>query len=273
MGTRLGRVVALTVFFTVACVPAGAPLGSQPAPASSPGAAPRASRIAPPTDSDSGAGFHRVLLEAEDFAVESGWRAIAVGEGNYMVDSIGASHVSGGRLLHAPGDAGGALARTDLEVPVAGRYKLWARYEYPYPQYSVPFEVAIEQGGQTVFRQVYGRREANRLWFFGKPDAPWQDFPHGVEGLVAEAYPADLAAGPAHLSLAALVEDGPQADRNVDFLFLTDDLEDTFRARGVRAYPLLDEVGWAASGRTFIRLTNPPEAGAAVSFEAQYAIN
>ena len=58
--------------------------------------------------------------------------------------------------------------------------ELWARYEYPYPEYSVPFEVAVEQGGRTIFQQFYGRRGASRLWFFGRPDGPWQDFPNGV---------------------------------------------------------------------------------------------
>src|SRR5204862_1097180 len=96
---------------------------------------------------------------------------------------------------------------------------------------------------------------------------------NGVEGLPAESFLVELAAGPARISITALREPGPQADRNLDFLFLTDDLEDSFRARGVRAYPLLDEIGWAASGRTFIRLTNPPDARSDVSYEAQYAVN
>src|SRR5689334_8142721 len=51
-----------------------------------------------------GGEFHRTLVEAEDLKIERGWRDIAVGEGNYMVDSIGASHVSGGRMLQAPAD-------------------------------------------------------------------------------------------------------------------------------------------------------------------------
>src|SRR4051794_38374413 len=62
--------------------------------------------------------FRRVLLEAERFVGE-GWRPIAVGNGNYMVDAIGASHVSGGRLLHADAGAVGATARAELTVPGA----------------------------------------------------------------------------------------------------------------------------------------------------------
>ena len=71
-----------------------------------------------------GTGPRRVLLEAERFATDGGWRPIAVGQGNYMVDTIGASHVSGGRLLHADAAAVGATARADLTPPGPGRYKL-----------------------------------------------------------------------------------------------------------------------------------------------------
>ena len=71
-----------------------------------------------------GTGSRRVLLEAERFATDGGWRPIAVGQGNYMVDTIGASHVSGGRLLHADAAAVGATARADLTPPGPGRYKL-----------------------------------------------------------------------------------------------------------------------------------------------------
>src|SRR5205085_1922483 len=151
---------------------------------------------------------------------------------------IGASHVSGGRLLHAAADADGGRAWLDVNIPLAARYKLWARYEYPYPEYAVPFQISIEQAGRLVFSQLYGRRQANRLWSFGKPDAAWQDGQGGVEGLAAEAFMADLDAAPARITLTSLRETGPQADRNLDFLLLTDDLEDTFRSRGIRAYPL-----------------------------------
>ena len=40
-----------------------------------------------------------VAVEAEDFTVESGWRVVKNGAGNYMVDIIGFQHLSGERLL------------------------------------------------------------------------------------------------------------------------------------------------------------------------------
>jgi hypothetical protein len=218
-----------------------------------------------------------VLLEAERFTVDgpgdTGWRPIAVGEGNYMVDAIGASHVSGGRLLHAAVGSIGATARSDLTVPGEGRYKLWVRYEYPYPTYAVPFEVTVEQAGAVVLRATYGQRDATRMWFFRRPDAAWQDFENGVEGLVAEASWLDLRAGRATVTMRVVAAEGEAADRNVDALFLTDDLDDSFRGRGERLYPVLDEFGRAAGGRTWVRLANPPESGRSVQFSAQHTIN
>ncbi|MBA2450491.1 MAG: hypothetical protein H0V51_20945, partial [Chloroflexi bacterium] len=191
----------------------------------------------------------------------------------YMVDSIGASHVSGGMLLHAPADATGARASLERPIPRDGRYKVWARYEYPYRDYHVLFQVSIEQPGRAPIRLEYGRPEATRLWFFNLPDAPWHDLAHGVEGLVGEARLAELAAGSATVTLEAIGNPEPAANRNLDLLFLTTDLEDGFRGRGARAYPLLDEIGAAAAGRTFLRITNPADSGESFHVEARYSIN
>src|SRR5689334_7151301 len=49
----------------------------------------------PPPSPEAGSSVTRILMEAEDFIPDGpGWRAIQVGQGNYMVDSIGASHIS-----------------------------------------------------------------------------------------------------------------------------------------------------------------------------------
>ena len=216
----------------------------------------------------------RLLLEAEDFTPQGpGWSPIGVGQGNYMVDSIGASHVSGEALLHAPADAEGALASLDSVVPRTARYKLWARYEYPFRDYHVRFALAVEQPGREPLRLEYGRPDATRLWFFNLPDGPWNDLPNGVEGLVAEAQLVDLEAGPASFSLE--VVGGPElaANRNLDFLLLTTDLDDSFRGRGARAYPILDEAGAAAAGRAYLRITNPADSGESFHLEGHYTIN
>lgn len=41
-----------------------------------------------------------IAIEAEDFTVQAGWKAIRMGEGNYAVDIIGFMHTSGERFLH-----------------------------------------------------------------------------------------------------------------------------------------------------------------------------
>ena len=53
-----------------------------------------------------------VAIEAEDFTVESGWKVLKNGEGNYMVDVIGFNHISGERLLSidAKNEAASAFA-------------------------------------------------------------------------------------------------------------------------------------------------------------------
>ncbi|MCC7106925.1 MAG: hypothetical protein IT307_17465, partial [Chloroflexi bacterium] len=241
-----------------------------PLPPASPSPSPQISRRQPSVDT--GDGFQRILVEAEWLRSEQGWRSIAVGQGNYMVDSIGASHVSGGAELHAGSSESVARAVGSAAVPAPGRFRLWARYEYPYFEYSVAFQVTLRQGDR-VQSAIFGRRGAMRSWFFGLPDAPWQALPNGSEGLVAESHDVELQAGEVEVVLTLSHEPGPSADRNIDALFLTDDLADTFRSRGVKSYPLLDEFGWAAHGRFYARLTNPPDADRPVSFNAVYSIN
>src|ERR1700751_3183458 len=72
-----------------------------------------------------------LALEAEDFQVQSGWKVVQNGHGNYMVDAIGFNHISGERLLCVDGKDDTASAFLDVTLPEAGKYKLWARYEYP----------------------------------------------------------------------------------------------------------------------------------------------
>src|ERR1700676_3022956 len=72
-----------------------------------------------------------VALEAEDFRVESGWKVVKNGDGNYMVDVVGFNHISGERLLCVDGQNDDASAFMDFTVPETGKYRLWARYEYP----------------------------------------------------------------------------------------------------------------------------------------------
>lgn len=99
--------------------------------------------------------YHRLVLEAEEFRPRSGWKPLRNGQGNYMVDAIGASHFSNEQVLHAESNAAGAVAELETTIPAAGRYSVWAQYEAPLG-HNVCFEVAIEQAEGQVFRQTYG---------------------------------------------------------------------------------------------------------------------
>ena len=102
------------------------------------------------------ADIQRILIEGERFSSVAGaWRPIRVGEGNYFVDSIGAGHYSGGQMLHLGADESGAVA-TDTVIPRDGRYRIWARYDYPWRKTDATFQIRIEQDGGVVFTAVTG---------------------------------------------------------------------------------------------------------------------
>jgi hypothetical protein len=190
-----------------------------------------------------------------------------------MVDTIGASHISAGTVLHAPADAIGARAVYDTVVQRAGQYHLLTRYEYPFREYHVRVGITIEQPDQPPVQVEIGAPDATRSWFFGANDGAWHDFPAGVEGLVTESSPVDLVGGPMRVTLD--VHDGPEpaANRTLDLLLLTTDVDETYRSRGTRAYPILDEIGLATAGRVFMRITNPADSGESMNLEARYTIN
>ncbi|MFN8635992.1 MAG: beta-galactosidase trimerization domain-containing protein [Chloroflexota bacterium] len=235
----------------------------------------------PPPTPDTG-GVTRILLEAEDFVPDGavpgtspreGWRAIRVGQGNYMVDSIGASHVSGERFLYAPADCVGARATLETSIPKPGPYRLLARYEYPFREYHARMAITVEQAGRPPARVEIGAPGTTRAWFFNLDDAPWHDLPNGAEGLVMEGGQLDLVGGKARVSVEVLDGPEPAANRVLDLLLLTTDLEDSFKARGTRAYPILDELGVAAAGRAFMRITNPGDSGESFTVDARYTVN
>lgn len=71
-----------------------------------------------------------LAIEAEDFTIDSGWKVLQNGSGNYMVDIIGFNHISGERLLHVDSKNESAAAHLDVVIPEAGKYRLWVRYEF-----------------------------------------------------------------------------------------------------------------------------------------------
>jgi hypothetical protein len=203
-----------------------------------------------------------VAVEAEDFTVEKGWKVIPDGGGNYMVDIIGFNHISGERLLGIDEKDETASAFLDVTLPEAGKYRLWARYEYP-AFCECRFRVRVEQGGKVVVDKVMGAKDGLR-YAFGDPKPKAQhDPPWGPEGLMEEAVTTpDLAAGKARIYLKA--EKQPQvpgvaAGRHVDCLYLTRDLDDAWMkhyAKQTNLYPFLDAFRDSRGARWEARFLN-----------------
>ena len=202
-----------------------------------------------------------VAVEAEDFTVESGWRVVKNGAGNYMVDIIGFQHLSGERLLSLDSTASGA-AQLDVQVPVAGDFKLWVRYEYP-PFTDTRFEVEIVQAGRSVAKKLMGAKNNDRLAFGDVKAKPQYDPSWGPEGLVEEFLSVPgLTAGPARIHLRGQPQPanpGVSANRNVDLLYLTSDTQDAWLTeyhQRVNLYPLLEAFRDSRGPRYEARFTN-----------------
>jgi hypothetical protein len=203
-----------------------------------------------------------VAVEAEDFTVEKGWKVLNNGAGNYMVDIIGFCHISGERLLGIDEKDDSASAFLDITVPQTGKYRLWARYEYP-AFCETRFRVLIQQGGKTVLDQVMGKKDSLR-YAFGEPAPKAQHDPAwGPEGLMEEAATiAELKAGKARIYLKSVKQPqtpGVAAHRNIDLLYLTRDTTDAWMKhyrKTTNLYPILDAFRDSRGARWEVRFTN-----------------
>ncbi len=205
-----------------------------------------------------------VVIEAEDFLVEDGWKVVRNGEGNYMVDLVGFNHISGERLLSLPAEVKSGTANAVVDIPEAGSYRLWVRYEYP-PFTDARFRVVVEQNGKQLLDQLMGTKDSVRYAAFsGKYEAKAQhDPPWGPEGLLEEVVTiAALKKGKATLKLLGVEqpqEPGRSANRNIDLLYLTRDVGDSWikhYSQRTSAYPILDAVRDAIGPRWEARFTN-----------------
>lgn len=161
-----------------------------------------------------------ICIEAEDLRIDGGWRVIRDREG-YFPSQPGAW--SGNRLR---ADAGDVQARAGLtfDVPRAGTYHLWTRYESA-AGFDSLFRVEIRQNGrQRLFAEMGGREQA-KYFPFGRR---WR-----VQGLwgwhnadnVYQKAEVVLEAGPAELILTTGPNGRPAAARVLDLFYLTDDLD------------------------------------------------
>ena len=194
----------------------------------------------------------QVVLEAESFQPERGWRVIRFGE-NYFRCAIGASYFSRERLLSAAEHGAGAKASRTARIPRNARYKVWVHYEAPW-LYNTRFGLRIEQNGRAVFDQAYGGADQIRTWPFGYwhqaqfnpgygggDNVPWEGIGHE----------ADLRAGEASFTLYTLENPEPAAKRNVDVIYLTTDLSDK---PANLTDPFFDEL--RMPGGPYLRVTN-----------------
>ena len=203
-----------------------------------------------------------VALEAEDFQVESGWKVVHNGDGNYMVDAVGFNHISGERLLCVDGKNDDASAFMDFTVPEMGKYRLWVRYEYP-GFCEARFRVGLQQDGKALLDQGMGAKDGLR-YGLGDPVAKAQhDQAWGPEGLYEEGVTTpELKAGKARITLKAAAqpqEPGRAAGRHIDFVYLTRDLDDAWRkhyAQQTNLYPILDAFRDTRGPRWEVRFTN-----------------
>lgn len=176
-----------------------------------------------------------VVAEGEHFSVaDSGGWQVEHQEQSYASQAFGGMWVTHGGLLGAPADSAGSVATQRVNIPVAGEYRVWSKYQAP-PYFNYLHRVEIWQGGQQVFTHDYGKLDAERMWSFcgattyDLPPKKQIWFPWGVDHDAAEApkQTVKLAQGPAEIRLIALQNASPGGDRYVDFVLLTTNHEDT----------------------------------------------
>ncbi|MCG3148649.1 MAG: hypothetical protein PCFJNLEI_02094 [Verrucomicrobiae bacterium] len=201
----------------------------------------------------------RLIAEAEDFTVKSGWQVLPYRE-NYFASTFAITFLSRMGCLSAAEQAE-AVAEQVIEVPVAGEYELLARYEQPF-NYSCEFAVEIEQGGRVVGRSEFGRLADPKIWAMNKNQpAPMVRYWWGSTDNIVWQNPGKfaLAAGKATLRLITGKQAGVRAaKRNVDVVMLTTDKAGLEAQLQHKTYLPFD--GWLVQdGDLFVRFTNPAD--------------
>lgn len=210
----------------------------------------------------------RLIAEAEDFAVKSGWKVVPYRE-NYYAGTFAVTFLSRMACLGAPEqvEAGKpAVAEQVVQIPYADTFEVLARYEQPF-QFSCEFTVEVEQGGKVVAKFPCGRLTDPKIWGLNNHErVPMERYSwSGTDNIVWQHPGAvKLAAGPATLRLIAeaQLENGKErvnaAKRHVDVLCLTNDRAGMEEQRKKARYLELD--GWLVQdGDLFVRFTNPAD--------------
>jgi len=218
-----------------------------------------------------------VIAEGEKFKTldAKGWK-VTPQDLSWASHTYGGMWVTHGALLGAPASSNGSVATQTVQIPTAGQYRVWSKYQAP-PYFNYLHKIDVVQGGRTVYSYTYGKESSDRLWSFsGQSDVLW--WPWGLDHDTAEAPKtmANLAAGPAEIRLSTVPNAAPAGDRMVDFIVLTTNPEDDyigFKPYGI-ATPFANEA--LAATKLYMRFQNTTAAAAQVTlsrsghFQPQY---
>ncbi|MCX5658730.1 MAG: hypothetical protein NTW19_03285 [Planctomycetota bacterium] len=215
-----------------------------------------------------------IVAEAEEFQVKGGdakpaaagisggWQARDWGE-NYYAATFANSFLSRKAFLQAPPQAKASEASIEVEIPAAGKYAVLARYEATY-RFETQFKLRVEQNGKVVLDRLYGARNNLKLWAFRgegglKTEVAW--YWGAVENVVWEGHDVavDLQPGRAKITLVADAQPEPAANRNVDCVVLTRNIDDVNKRIATEAYLPLDGL-LTQGGDVWVRLQNKGKA-------------
>ena len=211
-----------------------------------------------------------IIAEGEKFVPqdENGWE-VTHQDDSYASHTYGGMWVAHGAGLGAPARNTGSVAVQTVEVPTAGEYRIWSKYQAP-PYFNYLHRIDVLQDGRTLYSCVYGREKTDRLWSFSaSSNVLW--WPWGVDHDAAEApkQMVKLSKGKAGIRLTTVPNPEPAADRFVDFVVLTTSPEDSYV--GHKPYrvgtPFANEA--LAATRLFMRFQNT--AGTAAKLEVRRA--
>jgi hypothetical protein len=132
-----------------------------------------ASSALPPADASTVAKYFEqyiTVVEAENMTAPGGgggWEAREWAHSpNYFAASLADTFLSRRAYLHAPANSTGHdVASASMKIGRTDNYHVLLRYEALY-RFETPFRVTVEQGGQVVMEEVYGRRSNLKVWPF-----------------------------------------------------------------------------------------------------------
>src|SRR5215213_2821281 len=107
-----------------------------------------------------------VIAEGEKFtsADSKGWKVTHQND-SYGSHTYGGMWMTHGACLGAAADSVGAVATQTVQIPAAGAYRVWSKYQAP-PYFNYLHKLEVLQGGKVVFTHVYGKKGTDRHWSF-----------------------------------------------------------------------------------------------------------